>query len=343
MNTRKVRIALLVMTALLWLLAFGQIVSAADPAVTVIVYAAVEPTVSSTVATGVTSTTAILHGGIDNDGNMACDTRGFRWGPQSGNYTYSWNETGAFHEGAFIHTIGSLPLGTQIFWIAFADNALGTGNSSERSFWTLALPLTPTNFQATVIGTDPSSYNLTWTMGISANWTIIRGSSNGYPTSVTDGYLVYNGTGTDVMVSGIDISSSSYYYSAWSENAHGLSPDYATAMIRGNISLAFVVLMLLPLGLTVAMFATKNSMLGFPSGIFWAVLGGYSYLQSASTWDWQYLLFFASIGMVIFSILAAYTLRTRDLTGPDTDKGTQFIDEAKRKADDVLWGEDIGW
>jgi hypothetical protein len=181
-------------------------------------------------------------------------------------------------------------------------------------------------------------------MGLGANWTIIRGSESGYPTSITGGYLVYNGTGEYVVVTGLDVSSTTYSYSAWSENSYGVSTDYARLRIQGGVSVAFIALILLPLGLTIAMFATKNSMLGFPAGIFWGVLGGYAYLQSVSTWDWQYLLFFAAIGMAIFSMLAAYTLRPRDLTGPDTDRGAQFIDEdARRRADDVLWGENIGW
>ena len=341
MSVRKARVALLALTVLLWLLAFGQVASAADPAVVVIVHVAISPTVSSTVATGVTSTTALLHGNIDDDGNIACDTRGFWWGLASGNYTYTWNETGVFHEGAFTRTIDSLPLGAQIFWIAFAHNALGTGNSSERSFWTLSTPPAPTNFIATQTG--PDAYNLTWTKGLGANWTVIRGSESGYPTSMTSGYLVYNGTEEYVAVTGLDVSSTTYYYSAWSENDYGLSTDYARLRIQGGASAAFIALILIPLGLTAAMFITKNSMLGFPCGIFWGVLGGYSYLQSSTTWDWQYLLFFAAIGMVIFSILAAYTLRNRDLAGPDADKGKFIDEEAKRKADDILWGENIGW
>lgn len=93
--------------------------------------------------------------------------------------------------------------------------------------------------------------------------------------------------------------------------------------------MVLVILGLLPLGLTVAMFATRNFMLGFPSAIFWGVLGGYSYQQSQATWDWQYLLFFASMGMLIFSIFAAYSLRERDLDEPDTDEG-KFFDESSR-------------
>ena len=82
--------------------------------------------------------------------------------------------------------------------------------------------------------------------------------------------------------------------------------------------------------LTVVMFFTRNMMLGFPSAIFWGIFGGYAYMQSAETWDWQYILFFASMGMVIFSLFAAFALRRGDLTGPDGDKG-KFFDEVVAK------------
>lgn len=85
------------------------------------------------------------------------------------------------------------------------------------------------------------------------------------------------------------------------------------------------------LALTVAMFATRNSLLGFPSAIFWGILGGYSYRESSSTWDWQYILFFSAMGMVIFCVLAAYTLRKEDLAGPDKEGKIAFIDEGDPK------------
>lgn len=91
-----------------------------------------------------------------------------------------------------------------------------------------------------------------------------------------------------------------------------------------------LMLCLPPLVLTIAMFLTCNMMLGFPSAIFWGILGGYAYLQSSVTWDWQYILFFASMGMVIFSMFAAFALRKRDLAGPDVDR-EEFIDEARRR------------
>jgi hypothetical protein len=97
------------------------------------------------------------------------------------------------------------------------------------------------------------------------------------------------------------------------------------------------------LGLTVAMFATRQMMLGFPSAIFWGIFGGYAYLQSSSTWDWQYILFFSCMGMVIFSMFAAYALRKKDLSGPDRDAGAVYIDEKKSRSTGQAGEENRSW
>jgi len=76
--------------------------------------------------------------------------------------------------------------------------------------------------------------------------------------------------------------------------------------------------------LTFTMFHTRNMVLGFPCGIFWALTGGAAYDISASTWDLYYDLFFAAMGMCIFTIYAAYTLRRSDLGPPDEPR---FFDE----------------
>ena len=89
--------------------------------------------------------------------------------------------------------------------------------------------------------------------------------------------------------------------------------------------------------ITCTMFYTKSSMLGFPSGIFWALLGGHSYTLSTATWDIEYMIFFASMGMLIFCIFAAYALKTKkeeaiegDLYFDEGgDKDVKFIDESK--------------
>ncbi len=73
----------------------------------------------------------------------------------------------------------------------------------------------PTDFTATVVGLD--QINLSWTKGIHAVYTRVMQKTGGYPVSVSDGSLVYNGTG--VVCSNSSLSSGvRYYFRAWSWN-----------------------------------------------------------------------------------------------------------------------------
>lgn len=88
----------------------------------------------------------------------------------------------------------------------------------------------------------------------------------------------------------------------------------------------------LALVLTLAMFITKQMMLGFPCVMFWGILGGFSYDQSTALWDMHYFLFWTSMGMVMFTALAMFGLKTpkeeaESGEGEFLDKG-KFIDEA---------------
>ena len=89
--------------------------------------------------------------------------------------------------------------------------------------------------------------------------------------------------------------------------------------------------------LTVTMFLSRSSMLGFPCGIFWALLGGHAYTLSTTTWDIEYFIFFSSMGMLIFSILAAYGLRTKK---EELRAGDEFIDEMGKEKEDTFIDED---
>jgi hypothetical protein len=94
-----------------------------------------------------------------------------------------------------------------------------------------------------------------------------------------------------------------------------------------------ILLVVISVALTVAMFATKQMMLGFPCLIFWALAGGYCYQHSTAIWDMYYLSFFASMGMAIFTAYAAFALRRRDLEPAEKDweDSGKFIDEGKGK------------
>ena len=93
-----------------------------------------------------------------------------------------------------------------------------------------------------------------------------------------------------------------------------------------SINVLFGVLAFAAVGLTVAMFATRQMMLGFPCAIFWAILGGVAYSESTAEWDLFYLTFFACMGMLIFSVLAMYGLRTRKQEIAD---GDPYLDEGR--------------
>lgn len=100
--------------------------------------------------------------------------------------------------------------------------------------------------------------------------------------------------------------------------------------------LLLCILMVVALGLTIAMFATKNMLLGFPSGIFWGISAGQLYLMWTDTGEIIYNIAFIAcgLGMVVFTIFAAFSLREKRDTIADeemeNDDG-EFIDEESPK------------
>ena len=96
--------------------------------------------------------------------------------------------------------------------------------------------------------------------------------------------------------------------------------------------------------LTYAMFQSRNAMLGFPSAIFWALLGGYCFQQSVVTWDLYYIFGFACLlGMTVFCMFAAYGLREkRDAIGEQSMEkgGGERIGEETEKKDESFYADD---
>ena len=185
-------------------------------------------------------------------------------------------------------------------------------------------PQTPTNL---VIVENGNNLILTWTVGAGATTTVIVRGEYQYPVNPMDGITVYNGAAATYTDLGANSDLTQYYYTAWSHSAFGYSIDFDNAT-GGGTGMVYMMLALIAVGLTIAMFTTRNSLLGFPSAIFWWVLGGYAYQRSVATWDTDYFIFFSAMFVGVFAAFAAYALRKKDLAGPDADKGA-FIDEGK--------------
>lgn len=189
-----------------------------------------------------------------------------------------------------------------------------------------------------------SDYELgiSWVKGAGANNTMIRAKYGSYPEDRFDGYLVYYGTANITSDTGVNLeeTASTIYYRGWSENSDGVWTDDVGEGFWESIPVTLLALLFIPVALTVAMFVTRERMLGFPCVMFWAVLGGYAYTQSNTPWgDWQFYLAFASLfGMTIFTALAAFGLREKleTIAEEEMEEGEGgYIDEGKSKKDKV--------
>ena len=279
----------------------------------------VEPLVTSDSTTNVTDVSAILHGNITDTGGDNPTIRGFEWGLAIGNYTFNWTETGNFSAGAFEHQILNLTLNVTYFWRAFAVNIIGQGNGTERSFNTSTpIPLPPSNFMATQL--DTSTVRLNWTPGAGASTATIRMSSERYPSSIIEGYLVYTGNETYCNVTGLTLDElDAYYFSAWSENEAGYSLTYSTAKI-GGISMTSMIVGIISLGAMIAGFALSQLLILIGAGIGWVVFG---FLMYATTIPSDLNTALLILGMVFALVCFVWTwglaMKTRRAR-PDPDE-----------------------
>ena len=77
--------------------------------------------------------------------------------------------------------------------------------------------------------------DLTWSKSPDGDYTVIRYSTTGYPTSPSEGILIYNNTGSSYSHTGLTVGTK-YYYSAWAYNSttNQYSTSYITATNTTN-------------------------------------------------------------------------------------------------------------
>lgn len=110
-----------------------------------------------------------------------------------------------------------------------------------------------------------------------------------------------------------------------------------------GLAILFLALITIPSALTATMFLSKSNrapLLGFPSGIFWFVVGVYSYTQATTrTWDNIYYILFWAFGIVmtLFTILAAIALWTTEQRSVEPEEPPQ--DRPDTTVDDIDRGD----
>ena len=189
----------------------------------------------------------------------------------------------------------------------------------------------PTNFLATYI--NQSQVNLSWSSPPTSIAVMVRAKYGSPPIDTTDGYEVFYAVGNSATDTSMDFeeTASTIFYRAWAEYAAPAWSVPADDDVEG-IGMTLLALVLLAMGLTVAMFVTRQAMLGFPCVIMWAILGAYAYTESTVPWgDWQFYLFFASLlGMTVFCALGAFGLREKrdTIADEEMEKGEgKYLDE----------------
>lgn len=196
-------------------------------------------------ATNVLSTTATINGDI-TDVVYDNPTVTMYWGTTDGlQVPGDWDNNSAPTApgqpqgvAAFYKDVTTLNPGTTYYFSAKATNSAGTSwPVASLSFVFVLYP--PTTFTATVNG---NVIDLLWTKVTGVpNTCIVRGTMD-YPTTQTDGLIVYSGVGTSYSDTAVDVEKDKYYYSAWGCDGISLySTDYITASAGGNaMSLIFL-------------------------------------------------------------------------------------------------------
>jgi len=180
------------------------------------------PTVSTIEALNIDETSMTLKGYLSDDGGESCSVK-FEYGTDT-TYGYSSATLSGKVTGDYFNIgIYGLSRGTTYHFRAVATNTAGTSNGLDETATTL--PAVPTSFTATA-GNQQNV--LAWTKGSGANKTMVRFSTTGYPSSISDGTQVYFDTGTGTTHTSLT-QGTTYYYSAWSEVSEQYSTSYATA------------------------------------------------------------------------------------------------------------------
>jgi len=115
---------------------------------------------------------------------------------------------------SFSEEVTGLSPSTTYHYRSVANNTDGESYGSDMTFRTMP-PDSVTN-QTWRLSSGTLDLTLNWTKGNYSDYTLIRRDSDSYPSSVTDGTLVYNNTGNGTIDTSLD---QAYLYTFWAYNS----------------------------------------------------------------------------------------------------------------------------
>lgn len=190
------------------------------------------PTITNMSATYTTNSTSRLNSLVTFDGNQSCNiTFGLALASHAANfaaYTNFYYPTGTYdtNDNPY-YNLTSLNATTTYYFNVRITNSYGTAYGTERTFTTTTGIGTPSNLMAIATSTTAS---LTWLKGTGSEFTLIRYSAGGYPTTVSSGTAIALTTGSSALASSLT-SGVTYYFSAWGKAGTLYSDNYTTTMI----------------------------------------------------------------------------------------------------------------
>ncbi len=185
--------------------------------------AAVLPTVTTTIAGSVTSSSAVLGGNITSDGGATVTSRGVAYGTSSNPTSGTSMGSGT---GSYSQTVSVFSPGTTYYYRAYATNSVGTAYGTQYSFTTQSnpAPSDPTSISATAnpICTGSSTQ-------LTANGAV--GTVYWYTGSCGGTYLT---TGNPINVS--PTSSTTYYARNYNNSQYSPGCASLTVAVEQNAS-----------------------------------------------------------------------------------------------------------
>jgi hypothetical protein len=261
------------------------------------------PSVTTSVATYISTTVARLNASVTNSNGQVCDVRfGYDTVSHAGNFAAyasktTWvNDTYLTGNMPYADLIG-LTLGTPYFFNVQIENDAGIGYGTELTFTTATGLNPPTNFIAIPYS---STITLSWTQGVGSSLTQVRASPSTYPNTTADGTLVYLGALSSVTYSNLT-AGTTYYFSAWGGGGGLFSTSKATTLgttTAGSVT-TFLTVPVASSSTWVAM-PSELGLVNFPLYAYGNFAFDAYQMPRATGWVILYVFFCLTIGVLIY-------------------------------------------